>query len=116
MDRTLPGGAGASALALFLDLGGLTDAVTQVVELGAAHVATDDALDLGDGGGMERERALDTHAVAHLADLEGLAHARAGPADDDALEDLDALLLALHDAHVHLERVAGRELGDVAAQ
>src|ERR687897_448927 len=105
-----------SGLALFADLGRLTDAVAQVIELGAADVTPADDLDLGDGRRVERERALDAHAVAHLPHLERLADAGARAADDDALEDLDALLGPLDHAHMDLERVAGREVGDVGAQ
>src|SRR5512132_1778205 len=75
-----------SGLALLADLGGLTDAVAQVVELGPADITPADDLDLGDGRGVQRERALDTDAVTDLAHLERLADARAGTADDDTLE------------------------------
>ena len=43
-------------------------------------------------------------------------HAAALAADDDALEHLDPLAGAFDDADVHLQGVAGRELGDVVAQ
>ena len=67
-------------------------------------------------GRVHREGALDADAVADLADGEGLAEARALAADDGALEDLDALLGALDDPHVDLQRVAGSEVGDVVPQ
>src|SRR5690606_9337356 len=46
----------------------------------------------------------------------GLADALTGAADDDALEDLDTGAAALDDVHVHLDGVAGAELGDVGTQ
>src|SRR5690606_31318865 len=104
------------ALALLLDLRRLPDPVAQVVELGAPHIAPADHLDPRDGGRVQREGALDADAVAHLADLERLAHAGPRPGDPDTLEDLDAFLLTLDDAHAHLEGVARREAGDVGAQ
>ena len=102
----------AQRVALLLDLGGLADAVAEVVELGPAHVAAADDLDLGDDRGVDREGALDADAVADLAHGEGLAHTGALAADDDALEDLHALLVALDHPHVDLQRVAGAEVRD----
>ena len=71
---------------------------------------------LADDRRVDREGALDADAEADLADGEGLADAVALAADDDALEDLDALAGALDHPDVHLEGVAGREVGDVVAQ
>src|SRR5262245_49421827 len=116
MARTLSPGRRRSVLALLPDLRGLTDAVAEVVELGPADVAPAHPLDLGGGGRVQRGRALDTDAVADLADLERLAQPRARAADHHALEHLDALLLPLDHANVHLEGVAGREVGDVGTQ
>ena len=65
---------------------------------------------------MQRERALDADAVAELAHGVGLVQAAALAGDDVALEDLDALLAALDDADVHLDLVAGGEVGDVVAE
>src|SRR5262245_14373295 len=112
----LPGGSATSVVALLLDLRGLPDAVAQVVELGPPHVPAGDPLDLGDRGRMQGERALDADPVADLADLEGLTQARARAPDHDALEDLDAFLLPLDHPDVHLEGVAGSELGDVTTE
>src|SRR6478672_4063322 len=102
--------------ALLLDLGGLPDAVAEVVELRPAHVAACNDLDLGDDRRVLREGALDTDAEAHLADREGLADSAALDPDHHALEHLHAFASALDDAHVHLEGVAGPEVGDVVAQ
>ena len=55
-------------------------------------------------------------AEADLADGEGLAGAAALAADHHALEDLDPLAGALDHADVHLQGVAGAEVGDVVAQ
>src|SRR4029450_4388906 len=96
----------SSAGALLLDLRGLPDAVAEVVELGPADVAPGDPLDAGDGGRVQGKRALDPDAVADLADLEGLAHARARAADHHALEHLDPLLLPLDRSE---ERRVGKE-------
>src|SRR4051812_47570287 len=107
--------AGRSGLAALLDLGGLAAQVAQVVELRPPHVATGDDLDLLEDRRVQREGALDTDPEGDLADGEGAADAGALDPDADALEDLDARAVALDDLDVHLEGVAGAELGDVVA-
>src|SRR3954452_3431608 len=102
--------------ALLLDLGGLAAQLAEVVQLGPAHVTAGHDLDLLDDRGVHREGPLDADAEAHLADGEGLPDAAALTADHGALEDLDAGTVALDDADVHLDGVAGTELGDVVAQ
>src|SRR5206468_8707607 len=72
--------------------------------------------DLLDDRGVHREGPLDTHAEADLAHGEGLPGSAALAADHDALEDLDPGAVALDDADVHLDGVAGTERGDVVAQ
>src|SRR5690606_2943133 len=54
--------------------------------------------------------------VGDAPDREGLIDPRALPLDDDALEGLDALPVALDDLHVHPDGVAGPEGGNVIAQ
>src|SRR5205814_4428298 len=54
---------------------------------------------------------LHAHAVGHAADRDVAAEAAAGHADDEALEDLDALAGALHHLGVHPHRVPGPKLG-----
>src|SRR5690606_35722804 len=96
-----------------LDLRLLTAALTQVVELGAAHVAPAHHLDLVQRGAVDRVGPLDPHPEADLADGERLP--RTGPLapDHDAVEDLDPGAVALDDPCVHLERVTGPEVRDV---
>src|SRR5690606_15545025 len=110
--RTLLGGR----LAALADAGGLAAQVAQVVQLGATDAAAGGDLDLLDHRGVHGEGALDTDAVADLADREGLPGARALPPDHDALEDLDTGPVALGDPDVHVERVARAEVGNIGAQ
>src|SRR5690625_4977114 len=113
LSRVMPGsGVGA----LLPDAGLLAGQAAQVVELGAAHIAAGDDLDLVDGRGVDGEHALHADAEGDLADTEGLAHAVALAAHDVALEDLDARAVALDDLHVDLDVVAGAEVGQVVAQ
>src|SRR5690606_26078316 len=104
------------ALALLLDLRLLAAQRAQVVQLRAAHVTAGDDLDRVDGGRVQREGPLDADAEADLPHGEGLAHAAAGASDHDALERLDAGAVALDDLDVHLDGVAGTEVGDVVTQ
>src|SRR4249920_840707 len=59
---------------------------------------------------MDRKGPLDAYTEADLADGECLAHPAALPADHHALKDLDARTVALDDADVDLQRVAGPEV------
>ena len=81
-----------------------------------SDVATLDNFHLLHGRGVHREGALDTDAVAELADRVGLLQAAALDADDVTLEDLDALFAALDDAHVHLQFVARAEVRGVVTE
>src|SRR3984957_10174549 len=113
----VPRKAGASAggvLAALLDPPRLAAQVAQVVQLGAAHLAAGDRLDLVDRRAVHRERALDANAVAHLAHGEGLTQAAALAPDHDTLEDLDAGAVALRHLNVHLEGVTRAEVRDVS--
>src|SRR5678815_4907518 len=88
------GGAGRRVARVFGDAGGLTGAVAQVVQLRAANGAPHGDFDLVDAGGVHGEDALDADAVGHLAHGERLAVLPTAPAEDGALEDLDAFLVA----------------------
>src|SRR5690606_15653710 len=103
-------------LALLVGAGLLAAELAQAAELGGTGVAAGDDLDRLDRRGVHREGALDADAEADLADGERLTDAVAAAGDDDALERLDAGAGALDDLDVHLEGVAGAELGDVGPQ
>src|SRR5450759_4455803 len=84
----------------------LSDAIAQVVELGAAHVAAGGQLDALDLRGMQGKHALHANAEGLLANREGLAGAVALALDDHALEDLHAAASALDHLEVDLHAVA----------
>jgi len=65
---------------------------------------------------MQRESALDSDAIAQLADPVGLLQTATLPTDDIALEDLDALFATLDHAYVDLQLVARLEVGDIATK
>src|SRR5206468_2504524 len=104
------GRAELSAVFLVPDARGLAGEVTEVEEARAADDALRDELDLVDARAVHEEDALHTDVEAHLAHGERAAQARAVPLEHDALEDLDALLLALDDLVVNADRVSDAEL------
>src|SRR6185503_17868733 len=73
----------------------LAAAAAQVIELGAAHLAAAQHLDLGDVGRVDREHALHALAVGDLAHREALVEAGARAGDDHALVGLQAEARAL---------------------
>ena len=75
--------------AVLLDLCGLTVALTQVVELCAAHVALGHDLDLVDRGCVQGEGTLNTDTEGNLADGESFVNTVATACDNNALENLD---------------------------
>ncbi len=64
---------------------------------------------------MNREDPLDSDSEAHLAHGERAAEPTAVAGDHDSLEDLDTFASTLDHAHVHADRIAGAERGDVVA-
>ena len=65
---------------------------------------------------MQREGALDAHAVGNLANGVGLTGSGTGAGDYDALEHLHTGFVAFDDLHVNLHSVASAEVGNVVAQ
>src|SRR4029078_9026146 len=104
-------GAGVATLA---HASSLADALAQVVELRAPHVAAGRHVDLLDLGRVHRERALDADAERLLADRERLARTVALTLDDHALEDLRTTTRPFDDLEVDADAVAGPELGHAA--
>src|SRR5438270_3171187 len=105
--------SGAAALFAVLQARRLALQLAQVEEPRALYLAAGDDLDLVDARRIERKDALHADAVAHLADGERGVHLAALLADDHALEDLDAFLVAFADLRVHPHGVADAELRDL---
>ena len=103
-------------VALFFDLGRLADAIAQVVQLGPAHIAPANDLDLGNRWGVNWERSLDPDAVAEFTNRVGLGDSAALNGNDVALEHLDSLVLTLDNAHMNLDFIAREKLGDVGTE
>jgi len=103
-------------VALLADTSGLTLTVAQVVELCSTNIAALRYFDLLDRRGVNRERTLDSDAVAELADRIRLLQSPTLATDYVTLEDLNALFAALDDAYVDLQFVARLKVGDVATK
>src|SRR4051812_27270923 len=104
----------ALTLAQLAHAGLLADLAAQVVELRAVDVADRGDVDLVDLRRVQRERALDADAEGVLAHGEGLADAAPLPFDDDPLEDLDPLAVALDHLEMNADGIARLEAGHVA--
>src|SRR3954447_17583552 len=84
-----------SALALFLDARGLAAQGAEIVQLGPADLPPAHQLDRGDGGAVQREEPLHSDPGRNFPDGEVLADAAAPLGDDQSLERLQPLLVAL---------------------
>src|SRR6185436_18517903 len=104
------------AAAAVAEAAGLAEAVAEEVELGAAGVGAADDLELGDHRAVDRELALDADLVDDAADRNHLVGRAALAGDEDALEDLDPLLVALDDADVDVDRVTDVHDRDVGLE
>src|SRR5699024_3043222 len=107
--RPVPVRPGAFRSALLLDLGVLTVALAQVVQLGATHVTAAQDVDLVHGRAVPPEGARDADAEGDLAHGEGLTDAAALATDDYAPADLHTVLPALDALDVHADGVAASE-------
>src|ERR1051325_4348878 len=99
--------------ALLADSSTLASEAAQVEELGPTHTPAPNDRHIGEHRTVRGEDALDTDAVGDLADRERGAHPATATGDADALEGLNALLVTLPNANVHLDGVAGAERGQV---
>src|SRR5690606_34723123 len=84
----------------------LADAIAEVVELRAAHVAAASDLDVLHAGAVHGEDPLDALAGDDAPNGDRLAEAAALVGDHGAREDLDALLVAFLDEVVDVDGVA----------
>ena len=90
----------------FFDARRFTAQITQVVKLRPAHTTAADDVDMIDNRRVEREDAFDADAERDLANRHGFTRAAVFAGDDDALKNLQALLVAFLDANVNLHGVA----------
>src|SRR5579884_135062 len=89
--------------------GSLAFEPAQVIQLGAAHAAGSDKVDVIDHWRVDREDALNALAETDLANGNGLAQAAVLTRDYGAFESLQTLLVALANSDVHADGVAWAE-------
>lgn len=104
------------ATATVAEATGLAGAVAQVVELGTTRIRAAEDFELGDHRGVDRELALDADFLDDAADGDHLVDAAALAGDENAVEDLDAFLVALDDADVDVDGVPNIHAGDVGLE
>ena len=115
--RNLPlFGFASGYLNLLCNLCSLTNAATQVVQLCTANLTIADNLELCNVRGVYREGLLNANAVRNAANGDGLVDAGVLHRNDDALEYLNTLAVALLDLCVNLYGVADLELGQIALE
>ena len=103
-------------LELFCNLGSLTHAATQIVQLGAANLTVAPNLELRDVRGVYREGLLDAYTVGNTADGNRLVNAGVLLGNDDAFENLNTLTVAFLDLRVYLYGIADLEFRQVALE
>src|SRR3990170_3676136 len=100
----------------FFDARLAADLASEVVQFCLPDLPLAQNVDALNARRVQWEGPLHSHAVADAAHGERLAWPAALPADDDALEGLDALAPAFHDPEVHAHGIPRRERRDFALQ
>ena len=96
----------AFLLELLFNLGSLTHAATQIVQLGAANLTVAHNLELRDVRGVYREGFLDAYTVGNTADGNRLVNAGVLLGNDDAFDNLNRLAVAFLNFRVSLNGIA----------
>jgi hypothetical protein len=96
----------------FLDAGGFTAKLANVIELGSADTSGADNLNLIDHGGVEWENAFHTMAERNLSDSERCARSAMFHSNADAFKNLDTFFVAFLDFDVNLDGVPRFEIRD----
>ena len=112
--RTFTGTNGA-LVTLFLHSSGFTNAVAQVVQLGAADVADCNTLYLGKSWRVQREGSFDSNTKAQFTDREGFPNSRALTSYYIALEKLGSFTVTFDYSNMNFDRVARTEFRMVSS-
>ena len=96
---------------LFLDLGGLAQTVTQIVQLRSANLAVTDSLDVHNVGRVNRENLLTADTVGDTAHGDGFLNAAMLLGNDGALENLNSLAGTFLDLDMNTNRIADVHFG-----
>ncbi|OCQ89514.1 hypothetical protein AMR42_13665 [Limnothrix sp. PR1529] len=101
------------AIEPFLDAGCLTNALTQVVQLGTTDFTTAHDFDIRDAGRMQQEHALYANTLEHPTHGDGFVNSAVAHRDDGAFVGLDALFAAFLDHNTNSNRVPDIKDGQV---
>ena len=96
---------------LLLNLGSLTNSVTQIVELCASYFTNADHVYLFNVRGVDREGLLYANAVRNTSYSEGFGNSAAMLCNNGAFEHLDSLSVTLFDTVVHANGVTDADYG-----
>ena len=99
---------------MFTHFGGLTNAVAQVVQLGATDLTTTGYFNFVDTRAVNWEHALNAFACDNAANGKGVVDLAMSTAtrDNRAVKDLDALFVAFLDLGVDVDGIADFEISD----
>ena len=98
----------------FLNLGALTNSITEIEELGTSNLTASDNLYLLNSGRVDGEGLLNAATVSNVANGEGLGDAATVLADNGTLKNLNSLSGTLFDLVVNLYGVTNVELGNLS--
>ena len=101
---------------LFLNLGCLTNAVTEVVQLCTSYLTNADNVNLFNIGRMDGEGLLYAYAIRNASYSKGLGDAAAVLCDHGAFEHLDSLTVTLFDSVVNTDGVTDADDGQSLLQ
>ena len=96
--------------AAFADTSCFPASFAQVEETRPPDPPAGDQFDLLNPGIVQRKGFLDPDSVGNFPDGVGGVHLTTLALDDDALENLDSLLVSFNDTDVHFDIVSGAEL------
>src|SRR5262249_851607 len=88
---------------------------TDVIQLRASHASRPNNFNSIDDLGLQREYAFNAMSKGNFTDGKSRPNAAVFLSDANALEDLNALLIALFDFYVDFDRISRSEIRDVRA-
>jgi hypothetical protein len=95
---------------------GLTNAITQEVQLRTTSIRAADDLELRNQRGVDRPSTLDTDITNNAANGNHLVDAAALAGDQGSREDLDTFFLTFNNSDVNVDGIADIETRDIRFQ
>ena len=104
------------AVETLFDTGGLTNAIAQIVQLGATDFTATDDFDVGNTGGVQQENPLYAYPLEGATDGDGLVDTTVAHSDDGAFVGLNPLFTALLDHDADANGIANVDGGEIALE